>query len=250
MSRTPVARPPRVVSAAPRLAARADADRRAHRSVWARRTGWGLGICLPLALLGWLVLGSSLLGLQKVVVAGEHRLTAAQITAVVDVPAGTPLARVDTSAVASRVGALAAVAGVTVTRSWPHGLKVTVVERVPVVAVPQGANVLLLDTHGVRVATVKAVPAGVYPLAVPATDQAATVAALAVLRGLPMVLRHDLVRLTATSPEQVTLVLTHGRRVLWGGAADGRAKALALHALLKMPGTVFDVSAPGVVTRR
>ncbi len=250
MSRAPVARPPRVVSAAPRLAVRADADRRAYLTVWVRRSAWGLGIVLPLALLGWLVLGSSLLGVQKVVVTGEHRLTAAQITAVVGVPSGTPLARVDTSAVARRVRALTAVAGVTVTRSWPHGLTVTVVERVPVAAVPQGASVLLLDTHGVQVATVKAVPAGVYPLAVPVTDRAATVAALAVLRGLPAVLGHDLVSLSATSPEQVTLMLTHGRRVLWGGAADGRAKALALLALLKMPGTVFDVSAPGVVTRR
>ncbi len=250
MSPTPVARPPRVVSAAPRLAARAVADRQARRSVWVRRTGWVSGTCLPPALVGWLVLGSSVLGVQKVVVTGEHRLTAAQISAVVNVPYGTPLARVDTSAVARRVRALSAVAGATVTRSWPHGLKVTVVERVPVVAVAQGGTRLLLDTHGVAVATAKVVPAGVYPLAVPATDHAATVAALQVLRGLPMVLGHDLVSLTATSPEQVTLTLTHGRRVLWGGAEDGPAKALAVLALLKMPGTVFDVSAPGVVTRR
>ncbi len=250
MSRTRVNRAPRVASAAPRLAARAHADRRARQSVWVRRGGWGLGICLPLVLLGWLVLGSSVLGVQKVVVTGEHRLTAAQISAVIDVPSGTPLARVDTAAVARRVRALAGVAGVTVTRSWPHGLNVAVIERVPVVAVPQGRTLLLLDTYGVQVATAKAVPAGVYPLTVPVTDRAATAAALEVLRGLPVVLRHELVSLTAASPEQVTLSLTHGRGVLWGGAQDGRAKALAVIALLKMPGTVFDVSAPGVVTRR
>jgi cell division protein FtsQ len=54
----------------------------------------------------------------------------------------------------------------------------------------------------------------------------------------------------APSPEQVTLVLRDGRQVLWGGPVDGATKASAVLALIGMPGHVYDVSAPGVVTTR
>lgn len=45
-------------------------------------------------------------------------------------------------------------------------------------------------------------------------------------------------------------MLRDGRRLLWGGADDTALKAQAAEALLKMPGSVYDVSRPGVVTRR
>ena len=247
-----MSRPPRVVSAGPRLAAKAKAARRDRRQVLLRRTTWGLACVAPLALLGWVLLATSALAVQKVVVTGEKRLTAAQIETAAAVAPGTPLARVDIGAVARRIRALGPVADVTVSRSWPHALRVTVVERVPVVAVPRGKGVLLLDDQGVPLATVPTIPHGVYRLEVkdPAREDPSTQAALSVLRGLPRALLGQLGSLRATSPEQVTLLLKGGRQVLWGGTADPSAKASAVLALLRMPGTIFDVSAPGVVTRR
>jgi hypothetical protein len=38
--------------------------------------------------------------------------------------------------------------------------------------------------------------------------------------------------------------------VLWGGAGQTALKLEAAEVLLKMPGTVYDVSRPEVVTRR
>jgi cell division protein FtsQ len=209
-------------------------------------------VAAPLVLLGWVLLASSLLAVQRVVVTGEVRLTAAQIVTAADVAPGTPLARVDTTAVARRIRALGPVADVTVSRRWPHSLQVKVIERVAVVGVPHGKDVLLLDGQGFTVAAVAAIPRGVYRLDVqnPSRDDPTTTAALTVLRGLPKGLRAHLGSLRATSPEQVTLLLKDGRQVLWGGAEDAAAKASTLQALLKMPGTTFDVSAPGVATRR
>ncbi|MCU1594270.1 MAG: peptidase [Frankiales bacterium] len=203
-------------------------------------------------MLAWVVLASSLLAVTKVSVTGERRLTAAQVDEAARVSAGTPLARVDTNAVAKRIEQLASVAAVTVSRSWPHTLKVTVVERQPVVAVPHGTSVVLLDGGGVDLGTVPKIPKGVFRLEVasPSPSDATTRAALNVLRGLPRPLVAQLYSMKASSPEQVTLLLRGGRTVLWGGAEGSAAKASALTALLKMPGTVFDVSAPGVVTRR
>lgn len=247
-----MSRQPRVVSAGPRLAARAKAARRDRRQVLVRRAVWSLAVAAPLALLGWVVLASSLLAVQRVEVSGESRLTPTQIERAADVAAGTPLARVDTSAVARRIRALGPVAEVTVSRSWPHALKIKVVERRALVAVPQGKSLLLLDGQGVPLGIAVTIPKGVFRLEVadPSARDATTRAALSVLRGLPKGLVAQLYLMRAASAEQVTLLLRGGRQVLWGGDEDGAAKASAVTALLKMPGTILDVSAPGVVTRR
>lgn len=238
----------RVLPAGPRLEARAAAERDERRRRLLHRAGITAAVVLPLVLLGWVLLGSSLLAVQKVVVTGTTRVSPARIAQAAGVPDGTPLARVDTAAVARRVKALGPIASVTVTRDWPHELRVRVVERVPIVAVPHGSSVQLLDASGVEVAEVAAVPRGVYRLETASPE--ATTAALAVLRELPHGIRGRLGSMTAVSPEQVTLVLRDGRKIVWGAPVDGPTKAAAVLALIRMPGTVFDVSAPGVVTRR
>lgn len=239
---------PRVVSAAPRLAAKAARERKQKRSSRLRRVGLAAAVVAPLLLLGWVVLGSPLLDVKKVEVVGLSRLTDAQVLGAVGAVDGTPLARVDTTAVRKRVAQLEPVASVTVSRSWPDTLTVTVVERVPVVGVGPTGAVHLLDRTGAEVAVVTSLPSGIVRL--DAGSDAATRAALRVLVGLPRGIAGRLGSVKAPTPEQVTLVLRDGRQVLWGGAVDGSTKAMAVMALLSKPGTVFDVSAPGVVTTR
>ena len=159
-----MSKPQRVLVAGPRLAAKAAAERRDRRRSMARRLGLVLSVVLPLGLLGWVLLASSLFAVQKVLVAGGTRLSTTQITAAAAVETGTPLARVDTVAVARRIKALGPVASVKVSRSWPNALKVTVVERVAVVAVRHGDSLQLLDITGEPVADVATLPRGVYRL--------------------------------------------------------------------------------------
>ncbi|MFN2540222.1 MAG: cell division protein FtsQ/DivIB [Mycobacteriales bacterium] len=240
---------PRVVSAAPKLQARARAARRERRASLARRIGWTAAVLVPLGLLAWVLLGSSLFGVRKVVVLGEHRLTAAEVQRAVAVPQGTPLARVDTAAVARRVRALDAVASVSVTRSWPNSLRVSVVERTAAVAVQHGRRFDLLDDTGVRFATVSAPPRGVVRL-LAAKDDASRAAALQVVRSLPLALRKVVWVVRASSPQQVSLVLRGNRVLIWGSPDQSAAKGAAALALLKLPGRTYDVSSPSVVTRR
>lgn len=242
------ARPPRVVSAKARLQAKARQERWERRKRVLRRAAWVVAGCAPLVVAAWVLLGSGLLAVQKVTITGLGRLTAGQVQQVVDVPAGTPLAKVDTAAVAARLRRLPPVADVTVSRHWPHELRVAVTERVVVVAERQGAGWVLRDRTGAEVATAMVVPRGVFPLA--SRSPEATKAALGVLQALPNGLRGLLTQLTAPSAEQVTLQLKDGRQVLWGGDSDNGTKGAAAWALLKMPGRFFDVSAKGVVTRR
>ena len=48
----------------------------------------------------------------------------------------------------------------------------------------------------------------------------------------------------------MTLALTGGRTVFWGGGEDSAAKAAALAALLAGRARYYDVSTPSVVTVR
>ncbi|MCU1624624.1 MAG: peptidase [Frankiales bacterium] len=240
---------PRVVSAAPKLQARATAARQVRRTAWLRRLAWGAAGLVPLALIAWLVLGTSMLGVRKVVITGEHRLTAAEVARAVNVARGTPLARVDTAAVARRVRALDAVASVTVTRGWPDSLRVLVVERTAAVAVPDGSRYALLDDQGVRFDIVSTPPRGVVRLE-GTTDPAAREAALTVVRDLPLALRRAVWVVRASSPQQVSLVLRGNRVLVWGSTDQSAQKAAAALALLKLPGKTYDVSSPTVVTRR
>lgn len=241
-----------VLAAGPRLQERARAARRARRRALLRRAGWVLAAVAPFALAAWVLLGSSWLVVDRVVVAGESRLTASEVLAAARVRVGTPLARVDTGDVASRVRALGPVASVSVSRSWPGTLRVVVTEREPVAAVGVGKAWTLYDGTGTQLGTANAVPPTLVRLEVthPGPGDPSTRAALSVLQSLPKALRLKVAVVRAPSAEQVGLVLRDGRRVVWGGTSDTSAKATALLALLKMPGRVYDVSSPTVVTRR
>lgn len=235
-----------------KLAARARAERSARRRRVAKRFGLGAAALVPIALLGWLLLASPLLAVRHVAVTGTTRLTPDQVRAAADVVRGTPLARVDAGAVVRRVSALRPVAEVSVSRGWPSTLRLSVVERIPVAGVVTKEGVTLVDAAGVPFAPAKALPAGVVRLQVARAGPAdpATKAALAVLAELVPPLRSRVRIVRAVSPSSVTLVLRDGRRVLWGGVGDAALKTQAAEALLKMPGSLFDVSRPGVVTRR
>jgi cell division protein FtsQ len=242
-----------VLPVGPRLQERARVQRQARRLTLLRRLGWVLAAVTPFAVTAWLLLGSPWLTVDRVEVHGQSRLSTTQVLAAVHVAPGTPLARVDTSAVAARVRALGPVASVSVTRAWPHTLRVTVVEREPVAAVrARGTSWTLYDGTGTQLGTTTSLPAGLARLEVthPGPTDASTRAALSVLQGLPKNLRVLVVAVRAATPEQVVLVLRDRRRAVWGGVQDGPAKAVALTALLRMKGHVFDVSSPSVVTRR
>jgi cell division protein FtsQ len=243
---------PKVLPAAPRLAAKAKAEQSVRRRRLGRRAGLLAAVLLPIALLGWLLLWSPLLAVRTVSVSGTSRLTPAQVRVAADVRRGTPLARVDAAAVARRVEALRPVADVHVSRGWPSTLRIRVVERVPVAGIVAGRGVQLVDASGFAFAAAPTLPAGLVRLQVarPGPSDPATTASLAVLADLPATMRGRVRIVRAASPSSVTLLLADGRRVLWGGVGDTALKVQAAEALLRMPGVFYDVSRPQVVTRR
>ncbi len=85
-------------------------------------------------------------------------------------------------------------------------------------------------------------------MAAPGPGDASTGAALTSVTALPSALLAEVASVAAPTPESVTLTLRDGRTVIWGDAADGQTKAEVLPALLRQPGTRYDISTPTAVT--
>jgi cell division protein FtsQ len=231
-------------------------------SSWMRRPFWGvrpprwrgwLVVALVVAVsasLAWIVLGTSVLGVRRVDVTGSRIATADKVRAVAAVAQGTPLARVDTAAVATRVRTLPSVAEARVSRSWPSTLVITVTERAPVAVTAVNGAFVVLDAGGVAFGTLPARPDGLTLVRVPSPGPGdpTTLAALTVAAALPPSLRVHVAAVVAESPTRIRLEVAGGRVIIWGDAEHNDTKGQAAAALLPRPAKTIDVSAPDVVT--
>ena len=196
----------------------------------------------------WIVWFSSLLTVQEVRVLGAVEVSADSVRQAAAVPAGIPLARLDTAGIAARVGALPRVASVEVRRGWPHVVVVVVTERQPLAVTRDGSSYTYLDATGARFGSLGAVPAGMALVA--ASSDTSMTSALGVTSALPAALRARVATVTARTRDDVVLRLSDGTTVQWGSPDQSARKAVVLAALLKVKATFYDVSAPDLPTTR
>lgn len=224
----------------------------AVRAAQVRRRPWLMAAWLgaALALLGggaWLVELSPVLVTRSVRVEGVPNRDVNEITRRAAVVMGTPLARVDTAAIARRVISSATLAEVVVSRSWPSTIVISASPRVPVLAVksPQG-QVQVVDSAGVAYATVSAPPKGVpliNTVASPPSDEALRTG-IAVIQALSTGQRVGVSNVTVSGANLVTIKLG-AVTVVWGGASEPELKVKVMTALLRQKGVnIIDVSAP------
>ena len=225
----------------------------AARAAQVRRRPWLLAAWLAgtlVVLTGglWLVELSPVLVVRSVRVEGVPPRAVATIVSQAAVPTGTPLARVDTFAIAHRVLAMGTLAEVMVSRSWPSTIVIAVRPRVPVLVVknPQG-QLQVVDAQGVAYAVVSAAPRGVPLINTvnnnpPSKDSMR--AGITVLQALSTVQRLKVTNVTVSGANMVTLQLG-AVTVAWGGASEPELKVKVMTALLRRThaGTI-DVSAP------
>ena len=230
-------------------------NKTARPRVRSRRRWLAALIALALAAIvagaAWVLLGSRLLAVRSVVVTGTRLVPQSEVLARAGIVPGTPLIRVNTAEVAARVETIQQVQSVQVTRSWPDRVIIAVRERTPALAVPvPGDGFDLVDPDGVMVRWAARRPPGLPVYLTTAVISSLRgdpdVGAAAVVVGeLPAWLRASVISVTAPSPDQVTLRLTHGVTVLWGGTGNARQKAEELGALMPTHASYYDVSAPG-----
>jgi len=217
---------------------------------WSGRRWPVLAAVLALALvLAWLVGFSSVLGVRTVSVSGEHRVTTGQIVAAARIRHGEPLARLDTGAVRARIAAIPAVRTVTVHVSYPATVDIRVTERVAVGYRLGADGAVLVDAADVQFATVPRSPHGLPELPVTG-DQVRSAAAATVAAALPADFIGAVARIAVPTVQSITLTLTDGRTVLWGGTDRSDEKAKLVPVLVHQPGSYFDVSDPSSVISR
>ena len=225
-------------------------ERVAERDRSRRRTRLVVGLCLVVAAslvaaTGWLMLGSSVFGVETVDVTGIARLGPDQVRDQAAIEAGTPLARLDTDGIVERVRELPAVRAVEVTRDWPSTVVIRVTEREAAAVQARGRDWALVDRTGVVFGTAARRPHGLPRVSAPVTEGAAALrATLDVLDALPVPVRDQVREVRAASLERVTLRLSRGRTVEWGSAERSERKAAVLTVLLSRKARVYDVSAP------
>jgi len=198
----------------------------------------------------WVVFVSSAFSATTVSVTGISVLTADEVTAAAQVPLGTPLARLDTAAIATRVKQLKAVSDVTVTRSVPHGVRIAVKERTAVYAVSSGSGFDLVDAQGVAFTSVADAPKGLVVASITGSDDRLRRDVATVVTALPQALRDRAVLISAETPDSIVIELSGGAEVVWGSAENSAQKAQVIAALLSVKASVYDVSSPSHPTTK
>ncbi|MEO3871606.1 FtsQ-type POTRA domain-containing protein [Nonomuraea sp. B12E4] len=200
----------------------------------------------------WLVFFSPVLGVRSIEIVGNITVPSERIKQQAGVPDLHPLATVNLADVESRVLDIRQLATAKVDRIWPGTLKIQVVEREPVAAIAAGGKFAIIDKQGVVIEVKNSVPPMLPLLKVdnPATGDPVMTAALQVVQAVPDVIAGRLRQVRAGTAEGVTLELSDGRTVIWGGPDRPEEKARILTSLLKREKavTLYDVSSPDVVT--
>ncbi|WP_188192774.1 cell division protein FtsQ/DivIB [Nonomuraea sp. SYSU D8015] len=199
----------------------------------------------------WLVFFSPVLGVRSIEIVGNLTVPSERIKQQAGVADLHPLATVNLADVQTRVLGIRQLASAKVDRVWPGTLKIEVVEREPVAAVPAGDKVAIVDKQGVVIELKSALPPMLPLLKVdrPASGDPAMMAALQVIQALPDEVAPKVREVRAGTAEGVTLLLSDGRSVVWGGPDRPEEKGRILASLLKREkANVYDVSSPDVVT--
>jgi cell division protein FtsQ len=160
------------VAVDPRLRARRVAVKRDEGRRRLRRLLWAV---VALAAAGGLVAvtRTPLLDVDRISVAGSPNTPAEVVQEALGIRLGDPMTDLDLRAATARVESLPWVLRATVSRSWPNGVSVRIVERRPVAMVPGGAGRWLVLDGDARVlgeTAVRSLPAALPAVLVNTVD--------------------------------------------------------------------------------
>jgi cell division protein FtsQ len=235
--------------------------RTAFAFVWVRRRlriALLLALCLAaLGVGGWIALrGSSLSAVEKVRIGGAQGRQAAQIEAALRGTArGMSTLHVNVGALRAAVARFPVVRDLRVSPSFPHGLRITVIEQPPVAVLSAGGQRTAVAADGVVLGPEpisSALPsvrlAGVVPLTGRSVSDATTRAELSILGAAPPTLL-GWVQSISSGSEGIVAAMRGGVQIYFGNATRAHAKWLAAARVLAdssaAGATYIDVRVPG-----
>ncbi|MDY6050658.1 MAG: FtsQ-type POTRA domain-containing protein [Corynebacterium sp.] len=185
-----------------------------------------------------------------IAVEGAVHADVAAVQSATGVSLGENLMRVDTARAADGVIGVPWVKRATVSRAFPSTLRVVVEEQEAVAFVTRGDGTHLINELGQEFVIA---PAEIGMIEIQDTPEGVDNSALygdvlAVVAALGEDVLGNVARVHAPGRYQISLELLDGRTVYWGSAEQAAAKAAATSIVLTREGTVFNVSAPDLVT--
>lgn len=217
-----------------------------------RKAGWLTAGSVAVAMGATLAVAvySPLLALGTIRVEGSSRIPAEQIVSALDDQLGTPLPLLDLGRVKEELAAFPLIQSYSTESRPPDTLVVRIVERAPVASIATPDGFSLLDPAGVVIDRTPERPPGYPVIDIGGADASSARfdAAAEVLVALPTEFLAQVDTVAATTKDDVRLVLSDGKRVLWGSSDFSDVKAARLPALIAAtagrPVTEYDVSSP------
>lgn len=199
-----------------------------------------LAISSTLIYIGWY---SNLLIVKNVEVRGNQVVATEIITETAQISLNTQLLRVPINNVVERLQTISQIGRAEVRRGWPSTLVIDVTERVPVALtdIPEGR--FLVDEAGfpyLLASTEVNLPLISGP------DDPSRLLSISVWQSFPDWLKAEIVSINADDASSVSMMMTSGRKVIWGDVNQSSEKSAVLKVLRRMAGSTYDVSTPQV----
>jgi len=193
---------------------------------------------------------SPVMALRHIDVVGAHSVKASQVQQALASELGKPLPLVHSSDVRHALDDFRLIESYSTQLEPPSTLVVRITERTPLAVVQAGSNYELVDRAGVVLAAASAPQPGYPVVRLKAGEQPSSsqgfAAAASVIASLSSAVRSTVTAASATSANDVTLTLSGGKTVVWGGTDRMELKTADLAALLKAAPSAhtYDVSSP------
>lgn len=197
-------------------------------------------IVSTLLYIGWY---SNLLIVKSIEVRGAKDVPIQLITDTAQVSLNTQLLRVPTVSVVERLQTITQIGRAEVRRGWPSTLVIDISERSPVAVTDIGSGRLLVDQTGFPY--LPAPQDANFPF-VSGPDDSSRAATYVVWQSFPEWLKPEIASTNADNPNSIWLMMTSGRKVLWGNTERAAEKSAVLKVLRRMAGSTYDVSTPEV----
>lgn len=195
--------------------------------------------------------------IDKISISGTQQwVNMSSITKITDPTVGTSLVIVSNTALEKQIDDIPGVGSASVTKVFPHGLKVEVREETPTVLLKTSSGqYVAVDKLSRRIAITDKPADGVPVIEVPTEKSGlrseAVKQAIAVLASLPADMHASITTTTADSQDSITTALSSGYTVVWGNSSSMPTKLAIVQKTIEQLAAegdnvhkTIDVSAP------
>lgn len=235
---------------------------RRQRLARAPQRGWliGAGLVAIIAIVAAVVWFSPWLVVKNIDVEGVVHGDKDAIVEASGISENQKLIRLDTDTSARSVAGQPWVDSVTVSRSWPQSVTISVREFAPMVFIRATDGDHLFSDNGQEFVTAPPPPGVIEIVDAPRVDEPADgkvdpeprviKAVLTVVKALPELVAHRVERISAPSEAEIKLFLTDGYEVYFGSSDNAAEKARATEIVLNRGEKTWNVSNPRLPTAK